>query len=710
MRPVAIVAVVLLAAGCSSSNQKPRTEVAEGLAALEQVSSCADLEGDLRRSALAQMNEQLDSALALALENVGLCPAYDSTADGGVGTGTGGVAPGATSNADGSAGNGAERASSYSTTNTQVAGVDEADILKNDDRYFYLLAKGELQILLVWPPEQAQVLSHTRIEGRPLKLFVQSGRAVVYSSLEPEVQPVSVQYPYGDGGEPCTYGYTCDFTGDGRPAKVTVFDLTDLAHPVVLREIRFSGTFINARRIGDAVFTVIAAPDVTFPGLSYWPDGISPCSGADPEEIRAAFEALRAKNAEIIETAPLTDWLPSASDTVWVDGQAQTRTGLLGDCRGFFTSQIDDGRSFLTLGGFDLTRSDAMSLATIVGRPGAVYANGEALYVASRHEQPTGGRWFYEAETVPEATTVHRFQLSPEARTSYTGSGVVKGRVLNQFSMDEHEGKLRIATTMGHVRASQLASPEVHSTVSVLQQGSGGLDLVGELNGIAPGEDIRAARFHGPRGFLVTFKKTDPLFVLDLSDAALPRVLGELEIPGFSTYLHMMDDAHLLSIGFDAEDEGSFAWFAGVQLQIFDVSDPASPARTHRELIGTRGTSSQALTDHLAFNYFAARDLLAIPMVVCEGGSGGSFGDRPTFTGLMVYRVTAADGFEYLGGISHPESVTSCSSWWSSPSSPVKRSVIMDDFVFSISEDEVKADALGALGTDVAVVPLVAAP
>jgi hypothetical protein len=705
MRRIAIVAMVSLA-GCSGNTQRPRTEVTEGLAALTPVSSCADLELDLRRSALAQMNEQLDAMLALALRDVELCRVYDSTT--GTGAGSGGVAPGATTSGDGSAADAAEGASSYSTTNTQVAGVDEADILKNDGRYFYLLAKGELQILSVWPPEDARVLSHTRIEGEPLKLFVGAGRAVVYSSLDPE-EPAA-QYPYGEGGEACTYGYDCDFTGDGRPAKVTVFDLSDLTSPAPVREIRFSGTFIDARRVGDAVFTVIAAPDVSFPGLSSWPSGISPCGGgAYPDAVRAAFEALRAKNAEIIETTPLTDWLPAASDTIWVDGQPQTRAGLLGDCRGFFTSRLDDGRSFLTLAGFDLTRSDAMSVATIVGRPGAVYANGGALYVASRHAQPAGGRWFYEADAVPEATTVHRFELSPEAQASYVGSGVVKGRVLNQFSMDEHEGKLRIATTTGH-----LPSASVHSTVSVLEQGSGALDLVGELDGLAPGEDIRAARFQGPRGFVVTFKKTDPLFVLDLRDAASPRIAGELEIPGFSTYLQMMDDGHLLSIGYDAQDQGSFAWFAGVELQIFDISDPASPALTHRETIGTRGTSSEALTDHLAFNYFAARDLLAIPMVVCEGGSGGSFGDELTFSGLMVYRVTAAGGFEYLGGISHEpaEPVSSCSTWWSNAGSPVKRSVIMDDYVFSISEDEVRAAALGELadGRVAAVVPLVAAP
>src|SRR5262249_1851621 len=149
---------------------------------------------------------------------------------------------------------------------------------------------------------------------------------------------------------------------------------------------------------------------------------------------------------------------------------------------------------------------------------------------------------------------------------------------------------------------------------------SGNLVRVGAVDHIAPTEDIRAVRFDDDRGYVVTFKKTDPLFVLDLSRPSAPAILGELKIPPFSTYLHPIHPKHLLSIGVDAQDHGSFAFFDGLPLQIFDVSKPTEPVLLHRETIGTRGSSSAAATDHLAFNYFGERNLLAIPATVCEGG------------------------------------------------------------------------------------------
>jgi uncharacterized secreted protein with C-terminal beta-propeller domain len=130
-------------------------------------------------------------------------------------------------------------------------------------------------------------------------------------------------------------------------------------------------------------------------------------------------------------------------------------------------------------------------------------------------------------------------------------------------------------------------------------------------------------RFDDERGYVVTFKKTDPLFVVDLYQPAQPKILGELKIPGFSTYLHRIDPGHLLSIGFDANDHGDFAYFDGVILQLFDVTKPTDPKLIHKEKIGTRGSSSQAATDHLAFNWFASEGLLAIPMTICEGGGDG---------------------------------------------------------------------------------------
>jgi len=236
---------------------------------------------------------------------------------------------------------------------------------------------------------------------------------------------------------------------------------------------------------------------------------------------------------------------------------------------------------------------------------------------------------------------------------------------------------------------------------------SGDLVPVGTIDNIAPTEDIRSVRFNGDKGFIVTFKKTDPLFTVDLSNPYDPKILGELHIPGFSTYIHLMDDNHLLSIGYDGDDQGNFSLFQGIILQIFDISDMRYPILTHKEVIGTRGTTSEAATNHLAFNYFKPKDLLAIPMAKCEGESGGRYyGDVMTFNGLMIYKATTDQGFTYLGGVDHGEQ-SSCSNWWTNSNSQVKRSIFMDDYVFSVTEEEIRVDMLSELGEDISVIDLV---
>jgi hypothetical protein len=178
-------------------------------------------------------------------------------------------------------------------------------------------------------------------------------------------------------------------------------------------------------------------------------------------------------------------------------------------------------------------------------------------------------------------------------------------------------------------------------------------------------------------------------------------------------YLHPLDEGHLLSIGYDADDQGSFAWFQGVQLQIFDVSDMSNPQLLHKQVIGTRGSSSEALTNHLAFTYFAPKHWLALPITICEGGSGSSYGDNMTFSGLYLYDVSIDSGFQLLGGVAHPppggyqsHSGSLCQNWWSDASSQVKRSIIMDDYVLSLTERELEINAASDLATDLVVLPI----
>jgi hypothetical protein len=646
---------------------------------------CTAVAASLRAAALAEMNTRLDQSLEQTLARLasgcqcvtcGIVPVPGGVA-------IGGAVDSANANRL------ADSASSYSTTNNQVAGVDEADFVKNDGGYIYLAASGAFQIIDAWPAAEVHRIARVALEGTPRRLFVAGDRALVYSSTgSAPARP------------PCTYGYGCDFRGDGQPTKITVLDIQDRSAPRVVREIRTNASYLAARRIGEGVHTVFSFTPAGVPNVSVMPSNTWSCS-APPDEatVRAAFEALRETNTRLINEAAFDAFLPTFTETA-PDG---TPLDLLAGCPGFYGATVGSGSQFTTVLSLDMIADGPASAATIVSAPGAVYASAEALYMSVPSRRIAGRPWYESLADVPEASAVHKFWLEREGPgAGYVGSGVVKGHVLGQFAMDEKDGYLRIATSVG-----KTPDPNVYSALTVLGPVAGGLIQVGIVDQIAPTEDIRSVRFDGDRGYVVTFKKTDPLFVFDLADPRAPRTRGELKIPGFSTYMHRMDANHLLAIGYDADDQGSFAYFDGVLLQIFDVADAAAPALVHREVIGTRGSSSEALTNHLAFNYFAPKSLLMIPMTICEGGDNGVYGTNMTFSGLLVYDATTGTGFSQRGGVSHPPAAgITCNNWWTNAKSQVKRSIVMDDYVYSISDVVVKANALGALTTDVASVSL----
>ncbi len=711
-RPLLLMLGAALA-GCGADPTTPKPPgTTRAQAALVAVPTCADVTATLRESARREMNARLDAALENALASQGqpcAVPASGSP-ESRVAAPTGTGAP-----ADAKGG-----ASSYSTTNNQVAGVDEADFLKNDGKYLYLVGGGALRIVQAWPAQDTRAISVTKIEGEARKLFVEGDRAVVYSSLpalpaEPaqaedaRAAPSAVARPLppGKGGNrECTYGFDCEFTGDGRPSKITILDISDRSRPVVLRELVSSSSYVNARRVGAAIHTVLASRQGLFPAVQTWPQEIRSCDvKMTADEIRAAFARLRAANAEIIDQTDVSGTLPSVTDTVRAaDGSVKRSARLLDRCPGFYAEGLKDGDAFTTVLSLDLSRDEAPSSTTVLSRPGAVYASAGALYLSVPREQTQFGVWYREHAETKQLSTVHKFTLDNErAAARYAASGVVKGRVLNQFAMDEREGHLRIATTTGRA-----PDPKAHSTLTVLAEAGGKLDPVGVVDQIAPTEDIRSVRFDGKRGYVVTFKKTDPLFVFDLSDPRAPRMEAELKIPGFSTYMHRMDDEHLLTIGYDAAEQGSFAYFTGVLLQIFDVSNPKDPRLVHKHVIGTRGSSSEALTNHLAFNYYAPKEALLLPMTICEGGdpNRGGHGSM-TFSGLMVFDTTAAQGFKERGRVLHPAGAgVDCGNWWTNATSQVKRSVVMEDFVYSISDSRIKVNRLGDLTAEVAAVSL----
>ena len=354
----------------------------------------------------------------------------------------------------------------------------------------------------------------------------------------------------------------------------------------------------------------------------------------------------------------------------------------LNACDNALAAQAAQGRSFISLVAIDLDTLAAPSRTLIAGKPGYVYSSAEALYLAT--DGVDGGDNVYRQPREHDESTIHKFALDG-VTTQYRGSVPVPGHVLNQFSMDEQAGVLRVATSSGWV-----PDPSVSSNLVTFAEANGGFKQLGGIGGIAPSEDIRSVRFDGTRAFVVTFKKTDPLYVFDLSEPTSPHILGELKIPGFSTYMHPLDEDHLLAIGFDADDHGDFAFFDGIQLQIFDVSDLTKPSLLHKTTIGTRGSASEALTNHLAFNYFPAKGVLAMPMTICDGGDDGMYGDKLSFSGLMVFDVSLEQGITERGRMPFvdPSGLggAACGTWWANSTSDVKRSIFMDDYAIGISD------------------------
>jgi uncharacterized secreted protein with C-terminal beta-propeller domain len=477
----------------------------------------------------------------------------------------------------------------HSGTNNQVAGVEEADIVKTDGRFVYATVGGELLVIDADPASLA-VLSRTPVPGQAAGLFLGDGRVTVVSSEwswpdmpEPMVGEPIVVEPASAPDVGSAVGLHTSIALFPMPTGkvvVSVFDLADPAAPALVERTELAGTLLAARAIGESVYLVVE----------------------NGEALRAA-----------VAGGPLPGFLAAA--TVYVSA-AGGDGGLVTVAR----LSTTDARP-----GID-------SAAVTVGMGGTVYASADAVYVA-------GSSWW--GGTGP-ATTLTAFSLGD--RIEHLASGSVAGFVPGQFAMDEAaDGTFRIATQTGWWGRS--ASSAVH----VLSRQGGAFVTLGSVTGIAPGEDLKAVRFIDDQAYVVTFEQVDPLFVIDLADPRNPRITGELKIPGFSSYLHPMEQGRLFGIG-----RGD-TWNTG-KLSLFDVSDPAAPAEVDAVTLGGSDgwASSEAAWDHHAFSWFATHGLLAVPVTettwshepVAGSGLPGDGGDESAGTGKQPVEIGADTGAE----------------------------------------------------------------
>ena len=522
----------------------------------------------------------------------------------------------------------------YSGTNVQVAGVDEPDLVKTDGDRILAIAGGKLHLVSVAEGRELAALDLPGDLGIT-DLLLAGDRALVVGSSWTAVPFV----------EETTGGAVPDLGGAPRIAGPTVAS-TVVAEVAVAGDsltlgdtYALDGSYVSARMVDDVVRLVLHhAPADALPF-------VSPANGTD-----GAIAAARDHNREVVEDAEPDDLLPR-----WHrldDDGAPTEDGALLGCEDVQAPNTFAGFAMVAVASIDigdgLTAGVTDPGATAVLAAGdTVYASPEHLFVAApawTEPQPIGPTEDVAEPVTPPGTDIHRFDISDPARAVYDMSGHVEGTLLGQFALDEHEGHLRVATTTGFSWAGEGGAEEApvsESHVVVLAPGDGALEPVGEVGGLGPGEDIHSVRFLGDLGYVVTFERTDPLYTLDLADPAAPRVAGELEIPGYSAYLHPVADGWLLGVGQDATNEGRTT---GTQVSLFDVRDPAAPARVPQ--VGFPEASSMAESDHRAFLWWADAGLAALPLSACGAEA---------FDGLVGVTVdTAAGTLAERGRVSHP--------------------------------------------------------
>jgi inhibitor of cysteine peptidase len=481
----------------------------------------------------------------------------------------------------------------YSDTNVQVEGVDEADIVKTDGEFIYVVSGGDVVIVKAYPAEEAVVLSRIVVDGTMKQMFINEERIVVF-------------YEKGSSSEPETY--------------VSIYDISSREDPTLKREIAVDGRYFTSRMIGDYVYVVVRKAASLLEGEVNLP------------EIHFESECKVVSATEI-----------------------------------FYSDFREYGYIFTTIMAVNVHEDtqEPVYETVLSGWTTSMYVSLENVYLAISH-------W--------DKTVLHRIHIEND-EISYVADGRVPGRVLNQFSMDEHEGFFRIATTL-----------QRKNNVYVLDMD---LEIVGRLENIAPKETIHSARFMENICYLVTFEKIDPFFVIDLSNPHNPEILGELKITGYSDYLHLYDEYHVIGVGKETiPEKGDFSWHQGVKISFFDVTDRSNPKEIAKYEIGDRGSDSPVLRDHKAFLFDREKNLLVIPVSVTEMKENGAppyvYG-RNMGQGAYVFTISLAlqEKLVLRGTITHIENGNV-----DNTSSHITRTLYIGEVLYTISDSKIKMNSL----------------
>ncbi|MFE8702736.1 beta-propeller domain-containing protein [Cytobacillus sp. FJAT-54145] len=525
-----------------------------------------------------------------------------------------------------------------SETNTQVQGVDESDIVKTNGTHIFQVVDGKINIINASIPTNMSVDSTIDFKRSfsPYQLFLENDRLVVIGHSYEEMKQSSSKQSVDSKIAPIY-----------ESTKAVVYNIKDPKNLKVEREILLEGGFVSSRKIDNIVYLI------TNNQPQYWV----------LEEDETYDLRPRYSDSAISEEIKLIDY----------------------DEIQYFPSSKESNYTIIT--SFDLNKpSSEATITTYLGSGRQLYMSRENLFLAVEDWSDMIGE---RGEFNSPDTNIYKFGVNG-TDVEYHSSTEVQGTILNQFSMDEHNGYFRVATTKGNTWDNDRPSD---NNLFIFDKD---LNKVGELTDLAKGERIYSARFMGDRIYIVTFKETDPLFVIDASKPDQPSVLGELKIPGFSNYLHPYDENHLIGFGHDTKlisQKGSnepLVLTNGVKISMFDITDVTNPKEKFTEVIGGRGTYSPLNYDHKALLFNKSKNLFGFPINVYQNVEGSQYEQTFEFQGAYVYQIDVNKGFQLKTKISHLEGKSPYEEW----ESGVQRLLYIGEILYVISPSKITSHQL----------------
>jgi inhibitor of cysteine peptidase len=594
-------------------------------------------------------------------------------------------------------------AADYSATNVQVAGVDEPDFVKNDGKYIYLISGDTLTIVEAYPASSASIVSKTLLDDTPKELFLSGDRLVLFTTGTGSL---------ADGSNTASVSQMKSMPYYGGTATVThaiFYDIGDRKNPKITRDYEIDGDYTDARLIGSNLYLVTREQV-----YSYRDEEITvPClkeSGRcivtpdvyyfDNPERQYAFTTI------------------TSFDTGSA-GEKDAKTYLVGSGNIMYVSQDAMYISYQKY--HNIYRTVRAGAEPVIAVDDRAVVSGSSSGVAAPvlwedfnkmsetekqaviAEMKSAEEEKVEKEIDQSTTAIHKIAIDNGAIT-YIARGEVPGYLKNQFAMDEYNNDLRVATTSSvYTNRGQYE----YNNVFVLDAG---MKTIGSLTHIAEQEKIYSTRFLGDRLYMVTFKRIDPFFVIDLSTPTDPKILGKLKIPGYSDYIHPYDNNYVIGLGKEtATNDWGGVSAQGIKLALFDVSDVEHPRQVGKVEIGDAGSDSAALSDHKAFLFDKEKNLLVIPARVVRQDTGQVDkigGTRPNiWYGAYVFGVSPEAGFVLRGTVEHGTGDGGYY-YYGSSKNEVKRSLYIGNTLYTLSSAKILANPLDNINTTAATIEL----